>query len=247
MKMPDKNGGSDYRYAYQGKFAEKDDETGLLSFEARMYDARIGRWLTVDPAGQFHSPYLGMGNNPILYTDSDGRWVQAATAVLGGTINAGISIYNQGGFANADYKRVGIAFAGGATGNIYAAVATNAVADVVDQVMYEKEYNWTQTAGNIVGTYTGAGVTKMISKVGNPFINKAVEQFKFKGKIGDVRAINNVADKTSWFTSEFSGGLFGGAYFGPKVQNEVIDPVATYLLPEVTVIANSVIDNSTSI
>ena len=27
----------------KGKFAEKDDETGLLSFEARQYDPRIGR------------------------------------------------------------------------------------------------------------------------------------------------------------------------------------------------------------
>src|SRR5690606_37471308 len=32
----------------------------------------LGRWLTTDPAGQYHSPYLGMGNNPISRIDPDG-------------------------------------------------------------------------------------------------------------------------------------------------------------------------------
>ena len=32
------------------------------------------RWLSPDPAGQFHSPYLGMGNNPISGVDPDGQW-----------------------------------------------------------------------------------------------------------------------------------------------------------------------------
>ena len=35
-------------------------------------DGRLGRWLTTDPAGQYASPYLGMGNNPISSVDSDG-------------------------------------------------------------------------------------------------------------------------------------------------------------------------------
>jgi RHS repeat-associated protein len=34
-----------YRYGYQGQFAEKDEETGWSSFELRMFDAIIGRWL----------------------------------------------------------------------------------------------------------------------------------------------------------------------------------------------------------
>ena len=29
-----------YRYSYQGQFAEQDDETGWNAFEARMYDGR---------------------------------------------------------------------------------------------------------------------------------------------------------------------------------------------------------------
>lgn len=68
--MPNRNIVGDYRYAYQGQ--EKDPETGKEAFELRLWDGRIGRWLTVDPAGEFFSPYLGMGNNPISLTDPDG-------------------------------------------------------------------------------------------------------------------------------------------------------------------------------
>ncbi|MCA6372851.1 MAG: hypothetical protein IM631_15875, partial [Cytophagales bacterium] len=45
-----------YRYGYQGKYAEKDDETGWNHFELREYDPIIGRWTTKDPEGQFDSP-----------------------------------------------------------------------------------------------------------------------------------------------------------------------------------------------
>ncbi len=69
MQFPDGQN-LDYRYAYQGQ--EKDEETGMEAFELRLWDARIGRWLTPDPAGQHFSPYLGMGNNPISRIDPDG-------------------------------------------------------------------------------------------------------------------------------------------------------------------------------
>ena len=65
----------DYRYGYQGDFAEEDQETGWNHFEARDYDPVIGRWMRVDPLRQYWSPYLGMGNNPVGYVDKDGRWV----------------------------------------------------------------------------------------------------------------------------------------------------------------------------
>jgi len=69
---------SKYRYGYQGDYAECDDETktgaltGWNNFDLRMYDASIGRWLTTDPYGQYHSPYVGMGNNPISIVDPNG-------------------------------------------------------------------------------------------------------------------------------------------------------------------------------
>ncbi|MCB4797229.1 RHS repeat-associated core domain-containing protein [Neotamlana laminarinivorans] len=72
MPMPNRNLEGNYRYKYQGQ--EKDPETGKEAFELRLWDSRIGRWLTTDPAGQYASPYLGMGNNPINGVDPDGAF-----------------------------------------------------------------------------------------------------------------------------------------------------------------------------
>jgi len=70
MPMPERNIEDNYRYAYQGQ--EKDPETGKEAFELRLWDSRIGRWLTKDPHGQYYSPYLGMSNSPINGIDTDG-------------------------------------------------------------------------------------------------------------------------------------------------------------------------------
>jgi RHS repeat-associated protein len=67
-----RSGGTGWRYGYQGEYAEKDGETGWNNFELRNYDAAIGRWLSTDPYGQYASPYVGMGNNPVSFIDPDG-------------------------------------------------------------------------------------------------------------------------------------------------------------------------------
>ena len=97
---------STYRFGYQGAFAEKDEETGYNQFEARLYDSRINRWLTTDPAGQYWSPYLGMGNNWANGVDPDGRWFsqnraerQRQSAIhQGQNVGELIKIGNQWGF-----------------------------------------------------------------------------------------------------------------------------------------------------
>jgi len=61
-----------YRYGYQGQYSEKDSLSGWNTFELRMYEARFGRWLKTDPKGQFRSPYIGMGNNPVGGVDPSG-------------------------------------------------------------------------------------------------------------------------------------------------------------------------------
>jgi RHS repeat-associated protein len=63
-----------YRYGYQGQYAEKDSVTGWNQFQLRFYDARIARWLSSDPYGQYYSPYVAMGNMPHMSIDPDGGW-----------------------------------------------------------------------------------------------------------------------------------------------------------------------------
>ncbi len=79
MPMPGRQivNGQPYRYAFQGQ--EKDPETGKEAFQLRLWDGRIGRWLSPDPKGQFHSPYIGMGNNPISNVDPDGGCIKGYT------------------------------------------------------------------------------------------------------------------------------------------------------------------------
>ena len=83
-----------YRYAFQGQ--ELDQDTQMEAFQLRLWDGRLGRWISPDPMGQYSSPYLGMGNNPISMTDPNGGIaIQVVTALVGGVVNAGINIYNQ--------------------------------------------------------------------------------------------------------------------------------------------------------
>ncbi len=51
-------------------------DNGNLDFGARIYDGRIGRWWAVDPLIRNYpdrSSYVGIGNNPILFTDPNGK------------------------------------------------------------------------------------------------------------------------------------------------------------------------------
>jgi RHS repeat-associated protein len=73
-----------YRYSYQGQ--PKEDLTGQISFELREYDPQLLRFQNPDPYGQFISPYLAMGNNPVNNIDPDGGWtndVQEAQKMMG--------------------------------------------------------------------------------------------------------------------------------------------------------------------
>jgi RHS repeat-associated protein len=86
------------RHGFNGK--EKDDEMnvegGSYDFGARMYDSRLGRWLSVDPLYTVlpgHSPFSSMGNNPVLYIDPDGLV---------------IIIYDDKGNKVATYSRTGV-------------------------------------------------------------------------------------------------------------------------------------------
>lgn len=83
MVMPGRNytSASGYRYGFNGM--EKDDEVkgnnNSLDFGARIYDPRIGRWLSMDPLQKKYpglSPYNFVANSPIIFVDPDGRAIK---------------------------------------------------------------------------------------------------------------------------------------------------------------------------
>ena len=67
---------------FQGKTYE--DLTKWYDFHARQYDAALGRWFGVDPQDQFASPYVGMGNNPVMMVDPDGELAWFVPAIFAG-------------------------------------------------------------------------------------------------------------------------------------------------------------------
>jgi RHS repeat-associated protein len=69
------------KFTYNGK--EKVDDMALnwLDYGARNYDARLGRWWSVDPLADKYtpvSPYAYVLNNPLRYIDPDGNVVRDA-------------------------------------------------------------------------------------------------------------------------------------------------------------------------
>ncbi|RZK67387.1 MAG: hypothetical protein EOO85_25600 [Pedobacter sp.] len=78
MEMPGRTFSSENsRFGYNGQ--EKDNEvrgTGnSYAYEYRMYDSRIGRFLSVDPLTQrypYYTPYQFAGNTPIMAIDLEG-------------------------------------------------------------------------------------------------------------------------------------------------------------------------------
>jgi RHS repeat-associated protein len=62
-------------YLYQGAYAELDEDIGWHDFMLRNYDAQIGRWVQMDPFDEFASPYIGIGGDPINFTDPTGGFI----------------------------------------------------------------------------------------------------------------------------------------------------------------------------
>ena len=67
-----------FRFSFNGK--ENDNEVkgvgNSLDFGARIYDSRLGRWLSIDFLSKkypMHSPYNFCADNPILFLDRDGN------------------------------------------------------------------------------------------------------------------------------------------------------------------------------
>ncbi len=72
---------------YQSAFAQYDSLTGYYDFLSRSYDPVLGRFFAVDPAGQFSSPYLGMGNVPHMGVDPNGETFWGiGMAIIGGIL-----------------------------------------------------------------------------------------------------------------------------------------------------------------
>ena len=77
MMMPGRkySGGSGYRYGFNGKENDQDIAPSVQDYGLRIYDARLSRFLSVDPltySYPWYTPYQFAGNSPIANIDLDG-------------------------------------------------------------------------------------------------------------------------------------------------------------------------------
>jgi RHS repeat-associated protein len=67
-----------HRFTFNGKEADNDvyGTGNAMDFGARIYDSRLGRWLSVDPVERKFpgiSPFNFSFNNPVIFNDPDGK------------------------------------------------------------------------------------------------------------------------------------------------------------------------------
>lgn len=165
-----------YRFGYQGQYAEEDTVTGWNNFELRQYDARFGRWISADPYGQFASPYIGMGNNPVSGVDPDGG------LNLGGAFARGLQGFAIGSLVglavdNDNWWKygVGLGAAGFAYGLLSPTVGYVGSESGFDKFRENFEYAFTGKGGKIESR----------NGLGQP------ETLKFYPPFNDVKDVNN--------------------------------------------------------
>ncbi|MEQ9298568.1 MAG: DUF6443 domain-containing protein, partial [Cyclobacteriaceae bacterium] len=134
---------------YQGKEAQ--ELIDLYDFHARLYDAGLGRFTGIDPAGQFNSPYAGMGNNPVMGVDPDGELAWFVPVIIGAVLNVGVNAA-QGNIDNF-WQGLGYAAIGGASG-LAGFGAGQAVAGAVGTVGFAGGA-LTGAAGGFAGGFVG--------------------------------------------------------------------------------------------
>ncbi len=71
-----------YRYGFNSKENDKEFNEGAQDFGDRIYENRLGRWLSVDPLARLYpnfSPYHFGYDNPIYYKDKNGDVISGVT------------------------------------------------------------------------------------------------------------------------------------------------------------------------
>ncbi|MBN1214418.1 MAG: RHS repeat-associated core domain-containing protein [Candidatus Lokiarchaeota archaeon] len=81
--------GNANKYLYNDKELNDDHNLYWYHYGARYYDPQLGRWMQVDPADEFYSPYVYCMNSPIIVLDPDGKDAKVVlTNIASGTYTA---------------------------------------------------------------------------------------------------------------------------------------------------------------
>ena len=115
MMMPSRHWQSDsYRFGFNGMEADNElkGNGNSYDFGARIYDARVGRWLNVDPWQKKYpdlNPYNSMENKPIIMVDENGKGGTVTLIYQGGTlvqVQVDVTIYMSSNNPNINVNQV---------------------------------------------------------------------------------------------------------------------------------------------
>jgi RHS repeat-associated protein len=98
------------RFKYNGFEEQVEFDLDWYDYGARQFDPQLGRFLSVDPAGDLmtrHSPYNYAFDNPVRFTDPDGMMPTDPQDTKGTTLNRGVKISDRStGDLNDAYNKV---------------------------------------------------------------------------------------------------------------------------------------------
>ena len=207
-------------YKFTGK--ELDEETGLYYYGARYLDPRYSMWISTDPAlGEYipkapvneeakrynqNLPGMGgvfnhinsnlyhyAGNNPVCYTDPNGKFFNVIAAVAGGVIGAGVGAISAA-IAGGSTKDVIAAAVGGAAGGALAGFTCGA----------------SLIAGAAVGAVVAAGTDIAINAVQGNDLLDGVDKAAFGGGVGGAVGIVAGPAVANTMAVAISGGSAAG-------------------------------------
>nr|YP_009330301.1 hypothetical protein [Lambia antarctica]ANN39012.1 hypothetical protein [Lambia antarctica] len=216
---------------------EYDFESGFYNMEIRLYDPQIGRFLMIDPKAEFFSPYVYVGNNPLIATDPTGRmsskaigWMALVLGVIASVATAGLAdVFLAPAAAAAlgaeSALAVGVVTTGVevVTGSVTGAVASQAVtAGANHEAFFSKSLGTSllaNLAGGAIGAGIGAGVGSAMKAAGSRVSSKAISGTsqgfsKTTKKVGQEvikEMSNNVSDS---LVNSAVNGAFGDDWNG---------------------------------
>ena len=195
---------------------ERDSDTGLDYFGGRFYGSGTGRFTTVDPVlnienalvnPQFWNRYAYVANNPLRFTDPDGRDPQLLTGGIGAVVFAGWNAYVNVQRGQPWYQNIGLEASKGFLFGATLGLATPALmaADVGLKI----------TSGSVAG---GSAIAKAIGSA-DPAIQFEGETASFLESRGLLKAfdvniggrqIDAIAGETRNFVVEMTTGKGSG-------------------------------------
>jgi RHS repeat-associated protein len=209
----------DTPFKFTGK--ERDDHTSFhyYYFGARYYDPYLGRFTSIDKAGQFASGYLYGGNNPIMGVDPDGNlwWVPIMISALAGA-------YSGYGIAQAYDENIFNYMMGGAIFGAVSGLVGSAVAGAHFPSSAAAGF-WSGAAGG--GTY-GLGMGLMCKSAGDGASYGDVLQSTWKSALsGGLGGLTSSA--VGGIKGAFAGGFVGGSVgYGLSAKNAEFDEILAY-------------------